>query len=89
MQSDSGQVCGDNECPFGGLSTPTLWEVQSDSGQVCGDEECPFSGLSTPNLWKVQSVDRCVEIKECPFNGVTNYGRLWSTGVEKPGLECV
>ena len=35
------------------------------------------------------SVDRSAEIRvECPFNGVTNYGRIWKKGAGKRGLEC-
>ena len=26
--------------------------------------------------------------KECPFNGVTNYSRVWRKAAEKRGLEC-
>ena len=34
---------------------------------------------STQNFRRVLTalVDSCVEIKECPFSGVTNSGRVW------------
>ena len=41
---------------------------------------CCFHSLtSTQNFRRVLTalVDSCVEIKECPFSGVTNSGRVW------------
>ena len=40
---------------------------------------CFHSHISTQTFWMAltTSVDSCVEIKECPFSGVTNSGRVW------------
>ena len=46
--------------------------------------------VSTHTFRKVLTVtvDGCAEIKECPFSGVTSYGRVWRKGPGKRGLEC-
>ena len=45
--------------------------------------QCPNLSESADNVGGPMRRD-----KECPFSGVTNYGRVWRKDAGKRGLEC-